>query len=80
MNAALFWDVVDTQTLGGRIRYYRKKASMSRVQLAGLIGVTADSIGFWERDEKGPRFLHGLELARVLGIDPRSLFPGNPLE
>lgn len=46
--------VMDTSTLGGKVREARQTAGLTLVQLADLLGVTQRAVQFWEADERVP--------------------------
>lgn len=58
-------------TLGDRIRRARRNAGMDRLALARKLGVSRQTIGFWENDETQPRrFAETLDLlAEITGVD-----------
>lgn len=52
MNIVREW--ITLETLGQRIRHYRKLKGLTQKQLAELIGVKHNSVSDWERDENRP--------------------------
>ena len=55
-------------TLGGRIKYHRKRLNMTQEQLAERMGVSAQAVSKWENDLSCPDISVLPELAAVFGI------------
>lgn len=56
-------------TLGERIKAARKKANLKQSELAELIGVSAVTIGQYERDQRQPRLKQLSKIAEALNVD-----------
>lgn len=63
------------ETLGERIKRLREEQHLTQAELGDLVGVTARSVGNWERNESHPRNRIGA-LERYFGV---SLSDGRPL-
>lgn len=50
---------IPTLTLGDRLMLARKKAGISREEMAELLGVTPGAVGHWESDLRQPKDLLG---------------------
>ena len=55
-------------SLGQRITHYRKKANLSRKQLASNIGLAYDTLRRYENDEREPNVSTLVDLAKELNI------------
>lgn len=55
-------------TIGGRIKYHRKRLGMTQEQLAARMGVSAQAVSKWENDLSCPDISILPELATLLGI------------
>lgn len=65
------------KTTGQLIRKKRAKKGMTQAELAKAVGVSAQSIWYWEKGIKHPRNAHCAKLAKVLGIGRAKLAFGN---
>lgn len=63
-----------TTELHNRLALFRAEAGLSRRELADLVGVNPQTIGFLERGQYGPSLELGLKLARVFGVPVEGLF------
>ena len=59
--------------IGGRIRRYRERRSLSRSALAQRMNVSVQSVYRWESGERTPDVVTLLELARILGVSTDQL-------
>ena len=60
--------------LGSKIRILRKEAGLTQEQLAEMVNVSVNFIGYIERGERAPS-IHTLEqIAQGLDVDPKDLF------
>jgi putative transcriptional regulator len=57
-----------------RVEEYRTAAGLSRQQLADLVGVHYQTIGYIERGEYNPSLVLALRIARVLHVGIEVLF------
>ena len=57
-----------TTTIGQRIKNFRKNAGLSQAELAGRIGVTAQTVSKWECDVGLPDIVQIIPLAEVLDV------------
>lgn len=55
-------------TMGGRIKYHRKRMGMTQEQLAARMGVSAQAVSKWENDLSCPDISILPQLAEVFGI------------
>ncbi len=62
----------------GRIEQVREERGLSRQQLADLVGVHYQTIGYLERDEYSPSLHLALRLSRVLDVPVQELFSLDP--
>lgn len=62
-----------------RLAFYRQVMGIPQVELARQVGVSAVTIGHWERDERLPYKRHAQKVAEVLQIPVRKLWPHEPL-
>jgi DNA-binding XRE family transcriptional regulator len=63
-----------------RIRLLRIERGESRKELAEVVGVNAQTIGYLERGDYGPSLLLGLKLAEHFGAPVETLFSLRPFE
>lgn len=59
---------------------FRAERGMSRRELAELVGVNPQTIGFLERGEYGPSLILALRIARVFGVPVETLFALEPFQ
>jgi putative transcriptional regulator len=57
---------------------FRVERGMSRRELAELVGVNPQTIGFLERGEYGPSLILALKIAAVFGVPVETLFALEP--
>ena len=63
-----------TYKLGSKIRILRKAAGLTQEQLAEMVDVSVNFIGYIERGQRAPS-IHTLEqIAQGLDVDPKDLF------
>jgi DNA-binding XRE family transcriptional regulator len=55
-------------TIGKKIKKLRKKNKYTQEKLAKKIGVSINSISFWELDKFEPTILNCISLADVFGV------------
>jgi len=60
---------MDSKTIGGKIAKARKQINMSQAQLAGLLFISPQAVGKWERGESIPDIITINRLAEILGVD-----------
>ena len=62
---------MDVKILGNRIANARKAQNMSQAQLAGLLFISPQAVGKWERGESIPDFMTINQLADIfaMGLD-----------
>ena len=63
-----------TQSLGNRLKVARAERGLSQEQLAGLVGVTRQTISSVETEQYGPSALLAFLLAQQLGKRVDELF------
>lgn len=61
-------------TWGLRIKAARIAAGLRQEDLAEILGIEQSQVSRWERGQNAPRDDLRQELARVLGVDPDSIF------
>jgi DNA-binding XRE family transcriptional regulator len=66
--------------LYNRLPMFRAERGMSRRELAELVGVNPQTIGFLERGEYGPSLALALRVARVFGVPVETLFALEPFQ
>lgn len=54
-------------TLGAKIRQAREAAGLSQSALARLVDVTRRAVSMWEADDREPRFLSVIDIAKATG-------------
>jgi DNA-binding XRE family transcriptional regulator len=59
---------------------FRAERGMSRRELADLVGVNPQTIGFLERGEYGPSLVLALKIAAVFGVPVETLFALEPFQ
>ena len=64
--------------LHNRLPMFRAERGMSRRELAELVGVNPQTIGFLERGEYGPSLVLALKIAGVFGVPVETLFALQP--
>jgi transcriptional regulator with XRE-family HTH domain len=69
---------ISAQTLGQRIRYYRKKIGLSIKKLAAVIGVSPTVLGRYETDAREPNTLILMKLAGGLNVTADALLGLEP--
>jgi transcriptional regulator with XRE-family HTH domain len=62
-----FCSMIDQSYLSRAIRSARRRAGLSQVELAELVGVRQSSVSQWERGSTKPSTVHLLTLAARLG-------------
>ena len=65
-------------TVHNRITLFRTERGLSRKDLAALVGVNPQTIGFLERGGYSPSVELALRLARVFGVPLDALFSLDP--
>lgn len=77
-------DIDEPTTLGGRMRRarllksLREPTDITAVDIAKALGVSSQSVGSWERDEKRPGHDNLVALATFLGVREAWLAFGEP--
>lgn len=64
--------------LHNRLALFRAERGLSRRELADLVSVNPQTIGFLERGQYGPSLALGLRLAAVFGVSVEMLFSLQP--
>jgi DNA-binding XRE family transcriptional regulator len=67
-----------SECLHNRLALFRTERGLSRRELAGLVAVNPQTIGFLERGQYGPSLELGLKLAAVFGVPVEMLFSLKP--
>lgn len=62
--------------LGSRILAARRAAGLGRVEVAGSVGTSAETLAQYERGQRTPTVERLCDLARVLGTDAKTLMDG----
>lgn len=60
--------------LSKNIYKYRKQKSLTQLQLAQLLGVSAQAVSKWEQSQSAPDIALLPELAKILGVTISELF------
>ena len=60
--------IMNQTTIGGRIKYHRKRLGLTQEQLAARMGVSAQAVSKWENDLSCPDISILPELAALFGI------------
>jgi len=60
--------IMDVKILGNRIANARKSQNMSQAQLAGLLFISPQAVGKWERGESIPDFMTIHQLADIFAV------------
>ena len=68
-----------SESFGQRLRRLRKKAGLTQVELAYLVGVHETTIRFWEADKYSTTTENVKRLAEALGVPQAELLEGSPL-
>jgi putative transcriptional regulator len=63
-----------------RIAALRERAKMSRLELAELVGVNSQTIGYLERGEYNPSLALAFRLSDVFGLTVEKIFVRNQLK
>lgn len=66
---------LDKNTVGFRIRKFRRLKNLSSDELGILIETTGSNVLMWERNVRLPKLETRLRIAKSLNIDPILLFP-----
>jgi len=61
-------------SLGRQIAYYRKKAGLSQAELGAAVGMSANAIGYYEKNQRKPNIITLLNLAKTFNISLDTLF------
>ena len=61
--------LINTADIGEKIATARKLKNLSQADLAGLVSVTSQAVGKWERGESMPDILTFIRLSDILGVD-----------
>ncbi|MHC1706008.1 MAG: helix-turn-helix domain-containing protein [Bacteroidales bacterium] len=61
---------VSPSTIGEHLRKRRYNLSLTQAQIAIIIGVTEDSITYWENDRYGPQIHYYKKIIDFLGYNP----------
>lgn len=64
-------------SIGDRIRIARDKRDLDQVELAGMIGVSDQTIRRWEHGEREPKATQVVALADALSVRPGWLLDGD---
>ncbi|MCL2182972.1 MAG: helix-turn-helix domain-containing protein [Chitinispirillia bacterium] len=56
------------ETLGQRIKYYRKKAGIQQKRLAETLGISASALNYYESDKRQPTAVMLADIAGALNI------------
>src|ERR1700761_8634254 len=60
---------MDIKMIGNKIARARRDKNMSQAQLAGLLFISPQAVGKWERGESLPDIATVNRLAEILGVD-----------
>lgn len=63
---------------GSRVRYWRKRAGLTKAELAKLVGVSEPAVYHWESDRYPPTLAHVNAVAEACGVDLRMFFSPIP--
>jgi DNA-binding XRE family transcriptional regulator len=66
--------------LYNRIAVLRAERGISRQQLADVVGVNYQTIGFLERGDYGPSLKLAFQIAEYFGLPIEAIFSTNPFE
>lgn len=61
--------MMENKMIGNKIARARKEMNMSQAQLAGLLFISPQAVGKWERGESIPDIITVNRLAEILGVD-----------
>jgi len=64
----------DEDRVANRVEDFRTQADLSRQELADLVGVHYQTIGYIERGEYAPSLVLALRIASVLGASVEEIF------
>ena len=64
----------ELERIGTEVETFRERAGLSRQQLADLVGVHYQTIGYIERGEYAPSLVLALKLGKALGAEVEQLF------
>lgn len=70
--------ILGNMTVHNRITLFRTERALSRKELASLVNVNPQTIGFLERGSYSPSVELALRLARVFGVPVDALFSLDP--
>jgi transcriptional regulator with XRE-family HTH domain len=65
------------RTVGGRLHYFRETAGLKREQAAIHVGRSAVTVRDWELDQRVPRYVLLVQLARLYGVSVTELIGAN---
>jgi putative transcriptional regulator len=63
-----------------RVEKFRTARGLTRQQLADLVGVHYQTIGYLERGEYSPSLILALKIARAVGAEITEVFSINPFD
>lgn len=70
---------METRKLYNRIGVLRREKGLSRQQLAELVGVNPQTVGYLEREEYNPSLDLALRIAEVFGAPVEFVFSAQPM-
>ena len=71
---------MESRKIHNRIQVFRNERGLSRQELADLVGVNYQTIGYLEREEYNPSLDLGFRLAEVFGLPVEMVFSTRPMK
>lgn len=63
------------QKINNNLKLCRIKAGLTQLELAKRLGVKERVICFWETGRSKPHIEQAVDIARILEIEPKEIFP-----
>ena len=71
---------MESRKIYNRIQVFRNERGLSRQELADLVGVNYQTIGYLEREEYNPSLDLAFRLAEVFGLPVEMVFSTRPMK
>lgn len=79
-NLLVYSTGMKSRKIYNRIQVFRNERNLSRQELADLVGVNYQTIGYLEREEYNPSLDLAFRLAEVFGLPVEMVFSTSPMK
>lgn len=62
--------------VNNKIKEFRKRAGLTQIALAQLLGIREKTVCYWETGRLEPHIEQAVDIARILSVNPEKIFPG----